>query len=257
MNTQEPSQLDAVLKGLGMGCAILALIMPGQVTSSQKRVQRAAPAMQQAALHSMPMHAEFGTETVSEEARHTANWAMHSRDTRGMPFVIVDKKNVTVHVFGADGKLRGSTPVLLGSAIGDDSVHGIGEREISDIKPHERTTPSGRFVTSPGRNSFGEDIVWVDYDAAVSMHRVRPKVAAERRLERLASPTPDDNRISFGCINVPVRFYNEMIHPVLGSARAVVYVLPETRSAREEFGSYDLPDTPVLATALPAALQSR
>jgi len=254
MSTEEPSQLDAVLKGLGMGCAILALVMPGQVTPSQKRVPPAAAAI---AVQQMPLYAEFGDHEVSDEARHTANWAMHSRDTRGMPFVIVDKKNVTVHVFGPDGRLRGSTPVLLGSAVGDDSVHGIGEREISDILPHERTTPSGRFVSVPGRNAAGEDIVWVDYDAAVSMHRVRPKVAAERRLERLASPTPDDNRISFGCINVPVAFYNAMIDPVLGRQKAVVYVLPETRPLREEFGSYDVPDVPVTASAMQRMLQSR
>ena len=39
-------------------------------------------------------------------------------------------------------------------------------------------------------------MVWVDYDAAVSMHRVRTTNAAERRLARLASPGIDDNRIS-------------------------------------------------------------
>lgn len=251
MNTEQSSVWDDVLKGLGVGCAILALLMPGQVRSSQMHLQRNVALVQQERVR---LVADFGGHAVSDETRHLANWAMHSRDTRGMPFVIVDKKNVTVHVFSPDGRLRGSTPVLLGSAIGDHSVDGIGEREISGILPHERTTPSGRFVTVPGRNSAGEDIVWVDYDAAVSMHRVRATVAAERRLERLASATADDNRISFGCINVPVRFYDEMIHPMLGSARAVVYVLPETRSVRDEFGTYDVPDAPALAAA---ALQSR
>lgn len=251
MNTEQTSVMDDVLKGLGVGCAILALLMPGQVTSSQKEVQRNVAHVQQEHVN---LVADFGDHTVSDEARHLARWAMHSRDTQGMPFVIVDKKNVTVHVFSRDGKLRGTTPVLLGSAIGDDSVDGIGERELSGILPHERTTPSGRFVTMPGRNSAGEDIVWVDYDAAVSMHRVRATVASERRLQRLASATPDDNRISFGCINVPVQFYDEMIHPVLGAARAVVYVLPETRTVRDEFGSYDVPDAPAMTAA---ASQSR
>ena len=43
-------------------------------------------------------------------------------------------------------------------------------------------------LSEPGRNLQGEDIVWVDYDAAVSMHRVRANNPAERRLERLARP---------------------------------------------------------------------
>jgi hypothetical protein len=90
-------------------------------------------------------------------------------------------------------------------------------------------------VSRPGVNSFGEDIVWVDYEAAVSMHRVRAKEPRERRLQRLASATPDDNRISFGCINLPVAFYDDVVHPALGSRRGVIYVLPETRPLQAVF----------------------
>ena len=38
--------------------------------------------------------------------------------------------------------------------------------------PEERTTPAGRFVAERGQNLRGEDVVWIDYDAAVLMHRV-------------------------------------------------------------------------------------
>ena len=69
--------------------------------------------------------------------------------------------------------------------------------------------------------------MWVDYDAAVSMHRVRPNVKAERRLERLATPTAADNRTTYGCINVPVAFYDTYVEPALGHRQGVVYVLPE------------------------------
>lgn len=167
-----------------------------------------------------------------------ANWVMDSRDHRGMPFVIVDKSHVRVFVFKPDGTLDGATPALLGSAVGDDSVPGIGEREMSAILPHERTTPAGRFVSQPGTNSLGEDIVWVDYEAAVSMHRVRAKEPSERRLERLTSTTLEDNRISFGCINLPVAFYEEVVKPALGSQRGVVYVLPEIRPVRAVFQDF-------------------
>jgi hypothetical protein len=126
--------------------------------------------------------------------------------------------------------------VLLGLARGDVSVPSIGERKISDIKPHERTTPAGRFISEPGRNLSGEDIVWVDYDAAVSMHRVRPVVKAERRLERLATPTRADNRITYDCINVPATFYDRYVKPALGSRQGVVYVLPEQATSRSVFG---------------------
>lgn len=239
MQSKEPSQLDAVLKGLGMGCAAIALILPGQVTSRQARTPVAAPvAVVAASLHHLPRVADFAQEDASNEAREMANWVMDSRDHRGMPFVIVDKPHVRVFVFRPDGTLDGATPALMGAAVGDDSVHGIGEREMSDIAPHERTTPAGRFVSQPGRNSFGEDIVWVDYEAAVSMHRVRAKEPRERRLERLASATPDDNRISFGCINLPVAFYEDVVKPALGARRGVVYVLPETRPLQAVFQGF-------------------
>jgi hypothetical protein len=244
---------DAVLKGLGMGCVVLALILPGQVISSQKRV---APGAHVAA--SAPAtQADLAGTDASAETRQVANWAMYTGDTHGMPFVILDKVNAALHVFGANGKLIGSSPVLLGSAIGDESVHGIGDRDIVDIKPAERTTPAGRFVSTPGRNSSGEDIVWVDYGVAISMHRVRATVKSQRRLERLASPTADDNRISFGCINMPPHFYNTVVHPLLGNARGVVYILPETRTASAQFGSFDVPASQAVPVAFPTAMQGR
>jgi len=225
------SQLDAVFKGLGMGCAVLALVLPGQVISTPSRSNAVQLFVQQ-----LPRVADFAAEDASDDVRQMANWVMDQRDHRGMPFVIVDKQHVRVFVFHPDGKLDGATPALMGSAAGDDSVPGIGEREMLAILPHERTTPAGRFLSSPGINSLGEDIIWVDYSAAVSMHRVRAKDPKERRLERLASATSDDNRISFGCINLPVAFYDSIVKPALGASQGVVYVLPETRSLQAVFG---------------------
>ena len=153
---------------------------------------------------------------ASDEVKSFARDAVASGDSGARPFAIVDKKNARLYVYAADGRLRAASPVLLGLARGDDSVPGIGERPISSIRPGERTTPAGRFIAEPGRNLAGEDIIWVDYDAAVSMHRVRANNKAERRLERLASTTASDNRISYGCINVPAAFYDTHVKPLIG-----------------------------------------
>ena len=83
-------------------------------------------------------------------------------------------------------------------------------------------------------------MVWVDYDNGVSMHRVLTTNRKERRLERLATPTVDDNRISYGCINVPKAFYEAYIRPMFAIHRAVVYVLPEIKPVQKVFGSYDV-----------------
>lgn len=177
--------------------------------------------------------AESGT---AQTAVQTALQTVLARgDHGGRPFVVIDKQRARLHLYAADGTALGDTPVLLGLARGDDSVPGVGDKPLDQIPPHERTTPAGRFVSEPGVNTQGEDVIWVDYDAAISMHRVRANVAAERRLQRLASATPDDNRISWGCINVPAVFYDQKLLPAFNRQRAVVYVLPETRALRTLF----------------------
>ncbi|RYF77584.1 MAG: L,D-transpeptidase [Comamonadaceae bacterium] len=152
------------------------------------------------------------------------------------PFVILDKRAAKVFVFNGAGRLQGESLVLLGLAVGDDSVPGIGQKALANIRPAERTTPAGRFAAEPGINHEHEDIVWIDYDAAVSMHRLRASSApAERRPQRLASKSVADNRISYGCVNVPPSFYEAHIRPTLGKGGGVVYVLPETRSLEKQF----------------------
>ena len=173
---------------------------------------------------------------LSSQARQVHAWVVDSGDQHGMPFALIDKAAARLHLFDATGALRASSPVLLGLARGDHSVPGIGERNMSDIRPDERTTPAGRFVSEPGQNLRGEDIVWIEYDTAVSLHRVRAHNKAERRLQRLSSVTVADNRISYGCVNVPAGFYDRYVSPVWGRKAAVVYVLPETASAADFFG---------------------
>ncbi len=183
-------------------------------------------------------HAEFVQESASRDARAVANWVVDSGDSQGMPFAIVDKKDAKVFVFDADGHLRGTAPALLGLAVGDDAVPGIGNRALSTIRPEERTTPAGRFVATLDHNLKGKEILWVDYAGAVSLHPVVAGTPAERRLQRLTSPTPLDNRISYGCINVPATFFNTVVRPAFTGTSGIVYVLPETRSAQILFGSY-------------------
>ena len=169
------------------------------------------------------------------DARELLEWVARTHDNAGMNYVVVDKRLATVSVLDGRGKLLGTSPVLLGAAVGDDSAPGIGTRPMAQVLPHERTTPAGRFLAEPGHNAQGEDIVWVDYDTAVSFHRVRVANPSDRRLQRLATPTASDNRISYGCINVPVNFYNNVLRPAMTESGAVVYVLPETRSWQQVF----------------------
>ncbi|MEF7613888.1 hypothetical protein V4F39_08205 [Aquincola sp. MAHUQ-54] len=236
---------DGLKRGLLGALAVCTLVLPpmGQATRAPAPHDSggaAVVAVPAAEPLRGPRFADFGEHLPSPDARHVADWVVDADDHRGQPFLIVDKRDARVYVFRPDGQLDGATPVLLGYAAGDDSVAGIGSRPIEQVRPEERTTPAGRFVGERGRNTLGEDVVWVDYEAAVSMHRVRATNPAERRLERLATPTADDNRISYGCINVPVAFFESTIAPIFQRTRGIVYVLPETRPAQAVFPSYDV-----------------
>lgn len=184
--------------------------------------------------------ANFEREGASKDVLHIANWVVDSGDNRKMPFVIIDKTHAKAFVFNRDGWLRGAAPVLLGLGRGDDSVPGIGDRPLSSMRIDERTTPAGRFVAVLGRSLHGEEILWIDYQAAISLHRVITSNPKEHRAQRLASPTPLDNRISYGCINVPAKFFDSVILPAFAGVNGVVYVLPETRPLRKVFASYGL-----------------
>jgi hypothetical protein len=184
--------------------------------------------------------ADFVGERASDDARYAANWVLESGDHQSQPFAIVDKRDARIYVFDAQGRVLGVSPVLIGLAPGDLSVPDIAQRTPSSLLPAERTTPAGRFNTEPGHNDKGEDIVWVDYEASFAIHRLRPAPAVERRSERLSSQNAAEHRISFGCVVVPVEFYERIVAATLGKRRGVVYVLPETRSAREMFGALEL-----------------
>jgi len=181
-------------------------------------------------------HVDFAHSQVSEHAHALADWIVQSGDHQGMPFVLVDKIQARVFVFDKRGVLMGQAPVLVGLAPGDVGVNGIGDRPLSQILPHERITPAGRFLAYLERNTSGQEILWVDYEQGISLHAVRSTNPKERRLQRLATATAHDNRISYGCINVPTAFWREVVWPAFADTAGVVYVLPETRAWTAVFG---------------------
>jgi hypothetical protein len=178
--------------------------------------------------------ADFGAEQPSADARLMAQWVIDSRDHRGKPFAIVDKKNAQIYVFNEGGRLTGASPVLLGQTVGDESAPDVGAHTDEGRVPlAERTTPAGRFVSEPGRNLHGEHVVWVDYESAFAIHRLRPGASRRDREARIASANASDKRASLGCVVVPETFYDRVVMQELGRGRAMVYVLPETRSMRD------------------------
>lgn len=121
-----------------------------------------------------------------------------------------------------------ATPVLLGQTAGDQAMPGVGERTQSgQLRISDRVTTAGRFSSQPGRNRDGEAVVWIDYDSALAIHRLRPGASQHDRALRLASADPQARRVSAGCVVVPVAFYDAVVAPILGRGRGVIYVMAE------------------------------
>lgn len=176
-------------------------------------------------------------QEVSETVIELAGWVVASKDAQGYPFAIMDKAAAQVLVFDGNGRLRGAASGLFGSATGDHTAPGVAGLALREIPGRDRTTPAGRFVGGYGPSIDAGRVLWVDYESAVSIHPTATGVPAERRAERLASPSPDDNRVTHGCINVSPGFYEAVIRSTFERG-GVFYVLPDNASIAETFPEF-------------------
>ena len=206
---------------LALACAGIGVTLPGH-----------ALAQRNATFDQLPPG-----QDVSDTVIELAGWVVASDDNHGYPFAIIDKAAAQALVFGGDGRLRGAAPGLFGSAVGDHTAPGIAGLALREIPGRDRTTPAGRFVGGYGPSIDAGRVLWVDYDSAVSIHPTATGVPAERRPERLASPSPDDNRVTHGCINVEPGFYETVMSTTFQKG-GVFYILPDELPLEEVFPEF-------------------
>mgnify|MGYP001042889235 CR=1 FL=1 len=213
------------------GLALLAAAPAGAAESAS------APASSQAATESVTVKEAAGggaQAEPSDEASRVVRWVASSHDNRSLPYVVIDKKAARAYLFTGQGKALGDAPVLIGVQPGDDATPGIGAKSLSEIGPAERTTPAGRFLAKFGKAAGNQKVLWVDYATSVALHTI-PVGNKEKRRERMLSKTIADNRITFGCINVPKVFYNKGVVPLFQKKGGYVYILPDIKSIEEVF----------------------
>jgi hypothetical protein len=173
---------------------------------------------------------------LSAAAARVADWVAASGDNNSLPYVIIDKQGATLFLFDAKGKMIGEAPVLIGVAAGDEATPGIGSKNLAQIGPAERTTPAGRFLAKYGVAAGRQKVLWVDYATSVALHPIPPGASKkERRRERMLSAAIDDNRITFGCINVPKAFYRQNVQTAFRKKGGYVYILPDTKPLEAVF----------------------
>lgn len=205
-----------------LALAGLALTVPDPARAAESsRLSGPAP--------SSTTDAESEASQSAATAR-VADWIAASGDNGSLPYIIVDKTTASLFLFSAKGKSLGKVPVLIGVAVGDDATPGIGSKNLAEIGPAEKTTPAGRFLAKYGLAAGRQKVLWVDYATSVALHPIPPGASKkERRRQRMLSPTSDDNRITFGCINVPTAFYSKSVRPLFQKKGGYVYVLPDTK----------------------------
>lgn len=166
----------------------------------------------------------------SSATMRVADWIATSEDNLSLPYAVIDKTTASLFLFDATGKSLGTVPVLIGIALGDDATPGVGSKKLGEIGPAEKTTPAGRFLAKFGLAAGRTKVLWVDYANSVAIHPIPADASKdERRRERMLSPVPDDNRVTFGCINVPAAFYRTVVRPLFQKKGGYVYVLPDTK----------------------------
>ena len=238
---------------LGLLLAVSATSALAQAPAAPASAPMPDPAAPVASLFAGPQRATPPPTLASTsiETQRVARWVVDTRDNANLPFLIVDKANATVYAFGRDGKLQASAPALLGMTVGD-KLKVPNETQMAQMGDDERVTPAGRFLSRLAIDSDGKELLVLDYDASISLHAVVKGKPYEHRAERLASATSADNRISFGCINVPAAFYSDVVSTTFARTKGLVYVLPETSTAASVFGfePFDAPLSALIATAM-------
>lgn len=175
------------------------------------------------------------TETDrSEAATRVIDWVSTARDNGRLPYIVIDKQSAAMFLFDAKGKQLAKAPVLLGIALGDDATPGIGSKNLSEIGPAEKTTPAGRFLARYGIAAGKQKVLWVDYATSVAIHTIPAGKPREQRVKRMLSETAEDNRITFGCINVPKAAYAK-VQQQFGKKGGYVYIMPDVKPVEEVF----------------------
>jgi len=215
----------------------LLLALAGLTLTVPATAQDAGTAPEQAAsAGDRDSRGKAGELVQSETATRVSDWIAASGDNMSLPYAIVDKNEAAIFLYDASGKPVGKGPVLIGVAVGDEATPGIGSKNLAEIGPAEKTTPAGRFLAKFGLAAGRQKVLWVDYATSVALHPIPPGASRkERRRERMLSPTADDNRITFGCINVPIALYTKTIRPMFLKKGGYVYVLPDTKPLEQVF----------------------
>ncbi len=174
---------------------------------------------------------DFHVFDASEDVRETVDWIQNNQDNRYLPFAVIDKQNTEIYIFDTENRFVANGPVLLGIAKYDSIDPETLHSRLSEITVEKRVTPSGRYRAVLGKDHRGKELLWVDYHYAIALHPVVFMPGQNRKI-RLESKTSEDNRITYGCINISPALFKTVISPMFKEKGGFVYILPEEPANR-------------------------
>ncbi|MCK7506105.1 MAG: hypothetical protein MZV70_19845 [Desulfobacterales bacterium] len=104
---------------------------------------------------------------------------------------------------------------MLGMAIGDDAVPVLATGKCRPSVPRSAPRPQAALFPTWVSITTKRDILWVDYDGADVHASGGDEQATKQPPGAFSHTNASDNRISYGCINVPVKFFNNVLKPIL------------------------------------------
>ena len=152
----------------------------------------------------------------------------------GKWFMVADKPNGMLHIFKEDGSHALSDPTLYGKDKGDVLA------AVSSLEGGPKITPAGKFTMkeSPADYAGGTSLILMeskDYTGYIAVHAADTSTPSENRLGRLATPSAEDNRISYGCINTKHdTFINEIKPNISKLDGGMMFILPESEEKAAE-----------------------
>lgn len=189
--------------------------------------------------------ADFNGVDASADVKMVADWQV--RKAGGKAFIIADKVGGLLYAFDTNGALVAKTPALYGADRGDVEV--AANKSPDSMIAGEKITPAGVFAgRKPPNAEYGNGMVTFKEGAngSIAIHRVYLGDPKEKRTARLDSATAEDNRISYGCINVPAKFADEILEKHFSGASEVV-VMPDTATLEDTFPMMSAAD-PIVTT---------
>lgn len=148
----------------------------------------------------------------------------HLIATNDAVFLVADKTNGEILLINPVTGSIDRSPALYGRRIADSFDF---NRYDLELRTAPFITPSGEFVITKAYSTRLKKNIFIfmhGTNMLMAIHSVYLGAPRQQRLERLQTPTPSDNRITNGCINVPDEFWHRIEDLPNGTK---LYILPE------------------------------